>query len=74
MKDYLDCPNCPNKGWYAVSTAGCEAGCCGNTLPNGECCGNAVPIPVEVQEQVQCEFCHMEPMSKFNNQADTDQS
>ena len=73
---YLDCPNpgCNNQGWYIVSTTGCEHGCCGNYMPTGECCGNSIPVPVDIAEQVQCEFCYTEPMSKFNNQADTDRS
>ena len=76
MKKYLECPNegCNNQGWYIVSAIGCDYGCCGNVLSTGECCGNAVPVPVEIQEQEQCEFCYTEPMSIFNNQTDTDQS
>ena len=52
------CPSCDGSGVEVVSGSGCEAGCCGNTLPNGECCGNAIPVQVEVQEQQQCRWCY----------------
>ena len=66
-----DCPNCDNSGSITVTVTGIGHGCCGDVLPNGECCGNAIPVAVAEQGQEQCQFCYEEPYSVFNltNQA-----
>ncbi len=58
----VSCPNCPDQGWYVVQ--GTTSGCCNRPTETGECCG--CPIPVETQEQEQCEFCWTVPNSVFN--------
>ena len=45
----IDCPDCDGRGCYEIVVAGC----CGNALPTGECCGVAVPFP----DQVACGTC-----------------
>jgi hypothetical protein len=58
----LPCPHCEGQGWYVGTGTGTDWECCGNYVCNqwGEaidCCGQPVPIPVPIQEQVQCEAC-----------------
>lgn len=53
----MPCPQCDGSGVVEVESTGTEAGCCGSPHPNGECCGNAVPVPVQMLEQEQCQFC-----------------
>jgi len=51
------CPNCDGTGGIIRTSIGTEAGCCGEFLPTGECCGNAIPVPVPVEEYEQCQWC-----------------
>lgn len=51
------CPNCDGSGGIVHVVIGTEVGCCGNLLPTGECCGNAVPVPVPIEEYEQCQWC-----------------
>lgn len=54
-----DCPNCGGIGYtVGMAMTGVTAGCCGNPLPDGECCGNAVPIPAPEPVQEQCQWCY----------------
>ncbi len=62
----IKCPNCDDSGGVVVEYTRAEAGCCGQLLPTGECCGNAIPIPVATQELQQCQFCYECPDSIFN--------
>lgn len=62
LSGLVSCPNCPDQGWYPVELT--TAGCCGCPNADGSCCGNAVPVLV--QEQEQCEFCWTTPNSVFN--------
>lgn len=52
--DAVQCPNCPNQGWYAWESGGCG--------PDGE-------NDTRQCEQVQCEFCWSTPNSAFNIEA-----
>jgi len=63
------CPNCDGSGSTTRITIGTEAGCCGNVLSTGECCGNAVPVPVPVEEIEACQWCAevTELISKYEN-------
>lgn len=51
-------PNCDNKGCTVERVQRTEAGCCGHFHENGECCGNAVPAPVEDIDPAPCQWCH----------------
>jgi len=51
------CPNCDGSGAIIHIGIGTEAGCCGNLLDTGECCGNAIPVPVPIEEFEQCQWC-----------------
>ena len=51
VSEILHCPNCPDQGWFAIETGGCDM--------NGENDTRCV-------EQVQCEFCCTTPNSVFN--------
>lgn len=64
------CPQCDGSGTLIYSGYGTEAGCCGNTLSNGECCGNAIPIEVQTQEVMQCQWCaeREELISKYDEE------
>jgi len=52
-----NCPNCDGSGGIVIESVGIEAGCCGNVMSTGECCGNAIPVPVQIQELEQCQWC-----------------
>lgn len=45
----IQCDDCGGSGTLMVS----EAGCCQNPTRTGECCGNAIEVPVNLQ----CESC-----------------
>jgi hypothetical protein len=60
--EMLNCPNCPDQGWYETEETGLE--CCGTPLETGECCNN--PVPTAEPSQVQCQFCCETPNSRFN--------
>jgi len=47
------CQACGGSGGQ-IRTIG-VAGCCGNGLPSGECCGNAIEVPEQIEEH--CEYC-----------------
>jgi len=49
MKAMTECPICDGRGFETKTI--CVAGCCGRPTKTGECCGNAVPIPEETEEQ-----------------------
>ena len=51
-------PSCDGNGVTTVLVEGTEVGCCGQPLGNGECCGNAVPVPTQEQEQAPCQWCY----------------
>jgi len=58
LLEVANCPNCGGVGYTVVEGIGCEAGCCGNFNRDGSCCGNAIPVPVQIQEQEQCQWCY----------------
>ena len=51
------CTECGGLGYVEWEETGVEAGCCGHFLPTGECCGNAVPVAVQLQAQGVCPKC-----------------
>jgi hypothetical protein len=53
----VHCPNCPDQGWYAIETGGCDM--------DGE-------NDTRQMEQVQCEFCWTTPNSVFTIEAAND--
>ena len=61
LREALNCPNCPNQGWYEVN--GTTFGCCGKPNDDGSCCGLPVQTPCALQQQ--CEWCHTTPNSRF---------
>lgn len=62
------CPTCDGSGTYTFSITEITHGCCGQPLPNGECCGNAIPVEIPSEELVQCEWCaeREELISKYD--------
>ena len=65
-KEIIDCPCCDNSGATVVSVTVYEHGCCRQPLSTGECCGDAVPVPVEGFELEECQWCHETKNSRFN--------
>ena len=51
------CPACDGSGTISTPGYDIEPGCCGDLRPNGECCGNAVPVEVQTMELEQCQWC-----------------
>lgn len=51
-------PSCNGFGTVEGEYMGTAAGCCGNPLENGECCGNAIAVPVQEQSFEPCQWCH----------------
>jgi len=51
------CPECDGSGSKAIEVLVSTSGCCGNVLPNGECCGNAVEVQEQGFELEQCQWC-----------------
>jgi len=60
----LDCPNCPNQGWYEITVTGSAM----DHAPDcdGSCRNCPIQVPVQELEQEQCQFCYAEENSKFN--------
>lgn len=54
----IECPNCADVGYIVSSRSG--HGCNGTDEDCARVC------PVEIPEQEQCEFCHVEEGSRFN--------
>jgi protein gp37 len=58
LYDERKCPTCDGYGWTieTTSTTEVEAACCGKPTRWGECCGEPIPVPVDVpdQQQVAC--------------------
>ena len=52
------CPQCDGSGTLQIEVYRTEAGCCGDVLSTGECCGNAIPIQVPDFEIEQCQWCY----------------
>jgi hypothetical protein len=65
----VKCPICDGSGVIIVGTYSIEAGCCGNTLPTGECCGNSIAVQVPTQVLEQCQWCaeREELVSKYDS-------
>lgn len=51
------CPHCNGSGGFVQQWEEVVQGCCGNILPDGQCCGNAVTTTQEVADVIPCDLC-----------------
>lgn len=52
-EEVMQCQNCDGTG--AVMVDDYEMGCCHRPTKFGECCGNGIPVPCQVQQE--CSYC-----------------
>ena len=52
-----DCKTCGGCGEVEFVYEGITPGCCGQFLPTGECCGNAIPVQTQEVGVQPCPEC-----------------